>query len=189
MALGDHPGVTSSSYFLPFCPWAHMSGLSILVRAPLSYKREGTRRYKASSLKLSNSQDRTSSQAQYNTQWSRVLRSGGPNHSKPLCVLVFLCSSRFHLAGKTLRPLLILGFRAGAFHHPAGEFPLRHLARQVGGLGFRFFLVFLLDTMVHIVEHHDFMPEDFMVEEGVASSTPWATNRPTPGAAAVHSAW
>jgi hypothetical protein len=25
-----------------------------------------------------------------------------------------------------LRPLLILGFRAGAFRHPAGEFPLRH---------------------------------------------------------------
>jgi hypothetical protein len=35
---------------------------------------------------------------------------------------VFLCSSRFHLADKTLRPLLILGFRAGAFRHPAGEF-------------------------------------------------------------------
>jgi hypothetical protein len=30
-----------------FCPWAHMSGLSIFVRAPLSYKREGTRHYKA----------------------------------------------------------------------------------------------------------------------------------------------
>jgi hypothetical protein len=61
----------------------------------------------------------SSSQAQYNTQWSRVLCSGDPNHSKPLC---FLCSSRFHLTGKTLRPLLILGFRAGAFRHPAGEF-------------------------------------------------------------------
>jgi hypothetical protein len=35
MALRGHPGVTGSSYFLPFCPWAHMSGLSILVRAPL----------------------------------------------------------------------------------------------------------------------------------------------------------
>jgi hypothetical protein len=31
---------------------------------------------------------------QYNTQWSRVLRSGGPNHSKLLCVLVFIPSSR-----------------------------------------------------------------------------------------------
>jgi hypothetical protein len=37
----------------------------------------------SSSLRLS------SSQAQYITQWSRVLRSGGLNHSKVLCVLVF----------------------------------------------------------------------------------------------------
>jgi hypothetical protein len=34
MALGDRSGITSISYFLLFCPWAHMSGLSILVRAP-----------------------------------------------------------------------------------------------------------------------------------------------------------
>jgi hypothetical protein len=27
---------------------------------------------------------------QYNTLWSRVLHFGGPNHSKPLCVLVFI---------------------------------------------------------------------------------------------------
>jgi hypothetical protein len=38
----------------------------------------------------SGSQVHTSSQAQYITQWSRVLRSGGPNHSKSLCVLVFV---------------------------------------------------------------------------------------------------
>jgi hypothetical protein len=58
------------------------------------------------------------------------------------------------------------------------------------GLGFSFFLFFLLDAMVHIVEHQDFMLEDFMVEEAAASSTPWATNLPTPGAAAaVHSTW
>jgi hypothetical protein len=49
-------------------------------------------------------------------------------------------------------------------------------------------LVFLLDTMVQIVEHHDFVPEDFPMEEEAASSTPRATNRPVPGAAAVHSA-
>jgi hypothetical protein len=101
---------------------------------------------------------------------------------------MFLCSFRIHLAGKTHRPLLILGFRTGAFRHLAEEFPLRYLVCQVGGLGFRFLLVFLLDTMVHIIEHHDFMPEDFLVEEEAASSTPQATNRPAPGAAAVHSA-
>jgi hypothetical protein len=37
---------TRTSYFYnvfpPFCSWAHMLGLNILVRAPLSYKREGT---------------------------------------------------------------------------------------------------------------------------------------------------
>jgi hypothetical protein len=57
------------------------------------------------------------------------------------------------------------------------------------GLGFRFLLVLLLDAMVHIIEHHDFMPEDFMVEEAAASSTPQTTNLLAPGAvAAVHSA-
>jgi hypothetical protein len=92
MALGVRPGVTGISYFLPFCSWAHMSGLSILVRAPLSYKREGTRRYKAASLrpKLTDTLKLSNSQIQYNTQWSRVLRFGGLNHSKSLCVLVFV---------------------------------------------------------------------------------------------------
>jgi hypothetical protein len=33
------------------------------------------------------------------------------------------------------------------------------------GLGFRFLLVLLLNAMVHIVEHHDFLLEDFMVED------------------------
>jgi hypothetical protein len=43
--------------------------------------------------------------------------------------------------------------------------------------------------MVHIVEHHDFMPEDFMVEEAAISSTPRVTNLPAPSAAVVvHSA-
>jgi hypothetical protein len=67
------------------CSWAHMSGPSPFVHAPFSYKRGDMRRHThnlrlASSYKLSK---------QYISQWSRVLRSGGPNHSKPLCVLVF----------------------------------------------------------------------------------------------------
>jgi hypothetical protein len=57
------------------------------------------------------------------------------------------------------------------------------------GLDIRFLLVFLLDTMVHIVEHHHFMPEDFPVEEEAVSFTPRATNRPAPGATVVHSTW
>jgi hypothetical protein len=86
---------TRVSYFYnvspPFCSRAHMSGLSILVRAPLSYKREGTRRYKTGSLRPS--YRLTSSRVhRLNTThrpWSRVLRSGGPNHSKLPCPRVF----------------------------------------------------------------------------------------------------
>jgi hypothetical protein len=102
MALGDLLGDTGTGYFymysLRFAPGFTCRGLAPLYVPPLSYKREGTRRYKedtlrpnlgSSSLRLSHSQVHTSSQAQYITQWSRVLRSGGPNHSKSLCVLVF----------------------------------------------------------------------------------------------------
>jgi hypothetical protein len=35
---------------------------------------------------------------------------------------VFLCSFLHLATSKTLRPLLILGFRAGALRHPAGDF-------------------------------------------------------------------
>jgi hypothetical protein len=80
-----------------------------LCACPLSYKRGGMRRYKADPI----------SDSQYIIQWSRVLRPGGPNHSKPLCALV--CSSTNLVTSKTLRPLLILGIRAGAIRHPAGE--------------------------------------------------------------------
>jgi hypothetical protein len=38
-------------------------------------------------------QDTTLAHEQYNTQWSRVLRSGGLNHSKLLRVLMFIPKS------------------------------------------------------------------------------------------------
>jgi hypothetical protein len=68
---------------------------------PLSYKRGGMQHYKGTDTRThldrlrpnSDSQVHTSSQAQYITQWSRVLRSGGPNHSKLLCVLAFFLFS------------------------------------------------------------------------------------------------
>jgi hypothetical protein len=100
-----------------------MSGLNTLVRAPWSYKRGGTQRYKtqahSDTLILSHSQVHTSSQAQYITQWSKVLCSAVRTTLNPC---VFLRSFRFHLTGKMFRPLLILRFRAGAFRHPAGDF-------------------------------------------------------------------
>jgi hypothetical protein len=47
--------------------------------------------------------------------------------------------------------------------------------------------VFLLDTMVQIIEHRDLSPGDFLMEEGAASSMPQGSNRPAPGAA-MHAA-
>jgi hypothetical protein len=114
-----------------------------------------------------------------------VLRSGGPNHSKLLRVLEFIV----HLPkGKTLKPPPHFRIRAGAFRHPAGDFPLRHLARQVGGFGIRFLLVFSLSMMVQIIEHRAETLVDFVVEEEVVSSTPQVPNRPVPGTATVHAA-
>jgi hypothetical protein len=48
--------------------------------------------------------------------------------------------------------------------------------------------VFLLDTMVQIIEHRAMTPEDFLMEEEDVSSMPWASNHPAPGAAVVHAA-
>jgi hypothetical protein len=42
--------------------------------------------------------------------------------------------------------------------------------------------------MVQIVEHHDLSPEDFLMEEGIASSVPQGSYHPAPGAAAMHAA-
>jgi hypothetical protein len=114
-----------------------------------------------------------------------VLRSSGLNHYKPSSVLVFIRHSPNRQA---LRPPPHLRIRAGAFLHPTGGFSHRHLARQVGGLALGFSLVFLLDTMVQIVEHRDLSPEDFLMEEGAASSVPRGSYRPAPGAAAMHAA-
>jgi hypothetical protein len=97
-------------------------------------------------------------------------------------------NDRLARQAKCLSPFLTLGFRAGAFHHPAGEFPLRHLARQAGGLGIRFLLVSSPSMMVQIVEHRAETSIDFLVEEEVVSSTPQVPNRIVPGTAAVHAA-
>jgi hypothetical protein len=96
--------------YIHFVPEPTCRGPDPLCMPPFSYKRGGMRRYNTD----------PSSDSQYITQWSRVLRPGGPNHSKPSCAL--MCSSTSLVASKTLRPLLSLGFRAGA---------IRHLAREI----------------------------------------------------------
>jgi hypothetical protein len=126
--------ISSSKYYIRYVPGPTCRGSVPLYVPPLGIKGEAcnvtgesfththTDRLRLSALKLPQ---------QFNTQWSRVLRSSGPNHSKSSRVHV-LCD-RLARQAKRLSPLLILGFRAGALRHPAGEFPLRPLARQVGG--------------------------------------------------------
>jgi hypothetical protein len=66
----------------PLYSWAHMSRLSTLVRAPLELKkgRHATLQGEEKKAHLHLAQAHKFKQAQYITQWSRVLRSGGPNH-------------------------------------------------------------------------------------------------------------
>jgi hypothetical protein len=110
-----HKGIApAANIFSPKCyilyvPGPTCRGSVPLCMPPFSYKRGGMRCYKTD----------PGSDSQYITQWSRVLRPGGPNHSKPSCALV--CSSTNLVTSKTLRHLLILGFRAGAIRHPVEE--------------------------------------------------------------------
>jgi hypothetical protein len=88
-----------------FAPGPTCRGSISLYVPPLSYKREGTRRYEASSLRHSDSQVHTSSQAyRLNTTHSGV-GYYAPAARTTLNPCVFLCSFRTHLAGKPLRPL------------------------------------------------------------------------------------
>ena len=83
--------INCSKYYIRYVPGPTCRGSAPLYVPPFIYKRGGTQRYNSDTLRPSSgSQVHTSSQAQYITQWSRVLRSGAPNHSKLLCVLVFI---------------------------------------------------------------------------------------------------
>jgi hypothetical protein len=104
-----------------------MSGLSTLVRTPIVIKGEACNVIEEVDTLRHSHTDRLRLSAlglphEFNTQWSRLLRSGSPNHSKSSRVLVF--GHRLARQAKRLSPFLILGFRAGALRHPAGEFPL-----------------------------------------------------------------
>jgi hypothetical protein len=105
--------VCSSKCYILYVPGPTCRGSVPLCMPPFSYKRGGMRRYRTDPIYAhSDNHKFIKALKQYITQWSRVLRSGGPNHSKSLCVLMFF----------PFWPLLILGFRAGALRHPAGDF-------------------------------------------------------------------
>ena len=77
------PSITSVMFLGPHVGAQH------LCTCPFSYKRGGTQRNR---LKLTQAHLDTHKfiKSQYITQWSRVLRSGGLNHSKSSCSLVFI---------------------------------------------------------------------------------------------------
>jgi hypothetical protein len=103
IALGT--SISRSKYCIHYVPGPTCRGSAPLYVPPLDYKREDTLRYRGQTQAIL---DTTQANEQYNTQWSRALRSSGPNHSKLLRVLV--CSSPNSVTSKTLRPLLIIGF-------------------------------------------------------------------------------
>jgi hypothetical protein len=84
--------MNGSKYYTRFVPRPTCRGSVSLYVPPLNYKREGTLRYKGDGDPTPNlRQTLTSSYKllkQYITQWSRVLRSDDPNHSKPSCAPV-----------------------------------------------------------------------------------------------------
>jgi hypothetical protein len=84
------PSTTLAMFLGPYVGAQHS------CTCPLGYKRGGMQRYKTSSIFRLRPRSSKTTQAlkQYDTQWSRVLRSGGPNHSKLLCVIAFIPSSR-----------------------------------------------------------------------------------------------
>src|SRR5699024_187407 len=84
--------ISCSKYYIRYAPGPACWGSTPLYVPSFSYKRGGTQHYETQEVLRPNSgsQVHTSSQAQYITQCSRVLRSGSSNHSKPLCVLVFV---------------------------------------------------------------------------------------------------
>jgi hypothetical protein len=74
--------ISSSKRYIIYVPGPTCRGPVPLCMPPFSYKRGGMRRYRTDPILDSQAHE------QYITQWSRLLRSGGPNHSKSLCSCV-----------------------------------------------------------------------------------------------------
>jgi hypothetical protein len=113
--------ISGSKRYILYVPGPTCRGPVPLCMPPFSYKRGGMRRYThtcnlRSHLRLASSYKLTS-----NTSHSGV-GYYAPVARTTLNPCVFLSSSRsFQRSSKTPKPLLILGFRADALRHPAGD--------------------------------------------------------------------
>jgi hypothetical protein len=122
----DLSGVTCiscSMYFFHYVPGPTCRGSATLYVPPLSYKREGTRRYKTSSLRLTKTLGKFSKLSSTSNTTHSGVGYYAPAARTTLNPRVILCvlpqSSK---QAKRLGPFLILGFRAGGFRHPARDF-------------------------------------------------------------------
>jgi hypothetical protein len=84
-AHGDYTGMASSRSILPFVPEPTCWGSEPLYMPSLNYKRGGMQRERTQT-QVIQAYTQLKLPQQSNTQWSRVLRSGDPNHSH-----VFMC--------------------------------------------------------------------------------------------------
>jgi hypothetical protein len=113
---------SNSKYYIHYISRPTYRGSAPLYSPPLSYKREGMKRYKRDIPNLD-------LDSQLSSFHSNPTQSGvgyyAPTARTTLNPRVFLSSSFIYQQAKRLSPLLILGFRAGALRHPTGEFPLR----------------------------------------------------------------
>jgi hypothetical protein len=107
------------------------------------------------------------------TRWLTLVAPGIPSVSR---------------TGKTLKPLPHLRIKGGCTPPPGRRILSPTFGAPGRGQGISFLLVYSLNMMVQIIEHHAETSTDFMVEEEVVSSTPQVSNRPVPGTAVVHAA-
>jgi hypothetical protein len=116
---------SNSKYYIHYIHGPTCRGSAPLYAPPLSYKRGGMQRYKGTdTLRPNLDLDSQLSSFHINPTHSGV-GYYAPAARTTLNPRVFLSSSFIYQQAKRLSPLLILGFRAGALRHPAGEFPLR----------------------------------------------------------------
>jgi hypothetical protein len=134
----------NSKYYNHYIPGPTCRGSAPLYAPSLSYKRGGKQRYKGRDLDQNLDLDPAQADKFIRALKLNTSHSGvgyyAPVARTTLNTCVFLSSSFIYQQAKRLSPLLVLGFRASALCHPAEEFPLRHLARQVGGLALGFCL-------------------------------------------------